>query len=653
MLRKCTIDGRKYPIDQADVLGSGGEAVVVRVKLGKANAAVKIYHKIDAARIRKLRDFIALPPFPKNVYAPLRLVYDAGGRKVVGFAMNLAPRGNEVVQMLASKSFRKANPAYHSQFVTDLFINGHSAVEGMHARGVVVGDFNDLNVMFRSTDFLFIDVDSFQFGSHPCMVATENFLAPELFNTNLSAGPHFKPEHDWYAFLAMYIRSLLLVHPYGGVHKDYRTIPQRALARVVAFDDGVKYPKPAYSPDLLNDALFGLIDRMFKKGERFPVPVEILREYRDSLVQCNSCSTMHPAERSSCPQCATINMQQVQRRVKVVAGPGRMTVHSEILLETPGNFIWHRVSGKTVLAIAHEGGMYALYRKELGGSEIRQELFAPKRTKVKFDMFGGRYLVVSQDSSDGETLILDVSGNTPKGVHKTIVADYEGDRVFACSRDHMLRVYGGTLFRGDIHPVNRTFSEVGLGGMMKNQTWITASPMNDLVFGFQRFFGELNYFLYRFDRRDTGERYDVQLPRLDDGESIIDTSVQFAATSLLFMMKTEIRGRTYTRVFVIHRDNGDVLAKYRVEALSSDTHRNIHGKAFAKPSGSHGVILHPTDDGVVQEVLDAAGAGKQTLLTETEQFVAETDKLTQFGDGILVVGDRLVSKLTVNYHGTS
>lgn len=647
MLRKCTIDGQKYPIDQADVLGSGGEAVVVKVKLGRANAAVKIYHKIDAARIQKLKDFIALPPFPKNVYAPLKLVYDAAGRKVVGFVMNLAPRGNEVVQRLASKSFRKANPACNSRFVTDLFINGHSTVEEMHSRGVIIGDFNDLNMMFRSTDFLFIDVDSFQFGNHPCMVATENFLAPELFNMNLSTGLHFKPEHDWYAFLAMYIRSLLLVHPYGGTHKDYRTIPQRALARVIAFDDGVKYPKPAFSPDLLNDDLFGLIDRMFKKGERFPVPVETLREYRNSLVQCNSCSAMHPAERSSCPQCATINMQQVQRRVKVVGSPGKMTVHSEILLETPGNFIWHRVSGKTVLAIAHEGSMYALYRKELGGSEIRQELFVPKRARVKFDMFGGRYLVVSQDSSDEETLILDVSGSIPQGVHKTLVAGYEGDRVFACSRNHMLRAFGGTLFRGDIHPMNRTFSEVGLGGVMKNQTWITASPMNDLVFGFQRFFGEMNYFLYRFDRRDTGERYDVQLPRLDDHESIIDASVQFAATSILFMMKTEISGRTYTRVFVIHRDNGDVLVNYRVEALSSDTHRNIHGKAFAKPSGSHGVILHPTDDGVVQEVLGATGVGKQTLLTETEQFVAETDKLDQFGDGILVVGDHLVSKLTM------
>ena len=131
---------------------------------------------------------------------------------------------------------------------------------------------------------------------------------------------------------------------------------------------------------------------------------------------------------------------------------------------------------------------------------------------------------------------------------------------------------------------------------------------------------------------------------LEDDESILDASFRFSGSSILLLLKTEIKGKTFTRVFII-RENV-IKYHYRVDAISSDTHRNIHGKAFVMSPGN-GVILHPTDEGVVQEVINAQGKRQLSLMTETEQFVSDSDTIDQFRDGLLVTGDKTINYLTI------
>ena len=137
------------------------------------------------------------------------------------------------------------------------------------------------------------------------------------------------------------------------------------------------------------------------------------------------------------------------------------------------------------------------------------------------------------------------------------------------------------------------------------------------------------------------------MPELDDNESILDVSIEFAATSLLFMMKTEIKGTTFTRVFVVDFF-GKVISNYRLQSLPSDTHRNIHGKAFAKPSDTCGMVLHPTDDGIVQGTLEATKVTQEVLLSESEQFISDEDNISLYRKGILVASDKLLSYLILS-----
>lgn len=646
MIRTVIVNGHKYSIDQQNVLGTGGEATVVRVNDSGGSWAVKIYHTADFARVEKIKAFVGSSlSLPTNVYAPQHLAFDTK-KKIVGFAMNLIPKGYEVVQMLSSKKFRRANPAFNSQFVTDLFIGDYETTESLHAANIVIGDNNDLNKMFdmRSPQSAFIDVDSFQIGRFPCMVGTETYLDPSLFNIDLSAKCHFKTEHDWYAFWAMYIKSLIMVHPYGGVHNQYRSIPQRALAKVTIFDSSVKYPKSALNIDLLSDALKGITERIFARGERFKPDIAILREYRDSLVECKSCGTWHPGEQNHCPQCSTINTQQIQRQVNVVKAPGNRTVNCEQMLSTPGNFVWSKLHGSEVYAIAREGSEYVLYAKSRNVNR-RLPLFPTNGTNPRFDLFAGRYLVVSKDQLNSGITVYDTSG-TLREMEQSVCDQFHGRRTFACSKDHLVRARNGVLYRGSVDPILKKYMETKLFDVMQNQTWFVASPLDGTIFGFERFFSNMSVFVVRFENNRTF-RHDVKMPQFDQHETILSVSVRFAVTSVLFLMKTEIKGKTYTRVFVIKINGGDIISHYRVEALSSDTHRNIHGKAFGKPSGMNGIILHATDDGVVQEIIGANRIDKQSLLSETEQFVAEGDSLSQYQSGILVAGDSTINYLTI------
>lgn len=653
MVRTVVIDGKKYQIDQLHVLGSGGEATVVQVN----SWAVKIYHKINSARVEKLRDFVQKSPgLPQNVCAPQHLVHDSTGRKVIGFAMRCMSRGqHEVVQMLSSKKYRRTNPKYNSRFITDLFIADYKTTEQLHSASIIIGDNNDLNKMFDlyKPVPIFIDVDSFQFNNYPCMVATEAYLDPALYNVDLGSKCYFNALHDWYAFWAMYIKSLIMVHPYGGVHNQYRSIPQRALHRVTIFDSSVRYPKAGLNIDILSDDLKAVTERIFAKGDRLKPEMELLREYRDSLIKCGSCLTLYPGERNSCPQCSTVNTQQIQRRVNVVQAPGKRTVNVQELLFTLGNFVWFKQYRHKIFAIAREqriggaGGppqVYSLHCRD-GTQIIRQDLMAANGINPRFDMFGGRYLVVNTDQSDNKITIYDTQGKLTK-IDEKLCDDFHGRRMFACSKDHLMRIQNGFLHRGYVHPTLKTYVELQVFGFMKNQTWFVASPIDTSIFGFQRFFNNMQFFMMRFDRKKQ-EQHTINLPSLEQNESILSVSVRFAVSSILFLMKTEIRGKTYVRVFVIHLDDGHLISHYRVESLPSDTHRNIHGKAFAKPSGTNGFILHPTDDGIVQETIGNNRIENQTLLGETEQFVADGDSVLQYQQGIIVVGDKTVNYLTI------
>ncbi len=160
LVRKVVvIDNKKVKLDPSQTLGVGGQATVVQ----SGSHAIKLYHQPSTSFAEKLTDFLKLGSLPKTVCGPRKLVYDSSGRTVVGFAMDALSPQYEVMQMLASKKYRRLHPALNAETVTDILLSGYDTIIDLHKMGVIIGDNNDLNAMFWKSRMVYLDADSFQF----------------------------------------------------------------------------------------------------------------------------------------------------------------------------------------------------------------------------------------------------------------------------------------------------------------------------------------------------------------------------------------------------------------------------------------------------------------------------------------------------------
>jgi H/ACA ribonucleoprotein complex subunit 3 len=620
---EVVVNKQRIKLGKRDVLGAGGEATIFRNK----NQALKIYFDPTSGRAAKLKDLLLISPqLPSNVIGPLDLVFDARGQKIIGFTMKLLPPDHEIVARLSNKSYRIRHNL-STKKVTQLFIRAHKTLSEIHAKGLVVGDLNDLNEVFQGQEIFFIDVDSFQFGRYPCLVATEKFLDPNLYGKDFSKQPCFKPENDWYSFAVLLFQSLLLVHPYGGIHPQLKQITQRAKQRITVFDSGVIYPKVGYSPEILSDELLETFFQYFKKGQRGLFPLVELEAYQDSLVKCPSCEAFYPAQRNNCPQCTARNIMIIKLATSVKG------CRVETLIETSGRIIFFQILGTTLYALADEDGLTVLYCKEPGRPALRKELF---RTipGAGYGLMDG-YLIISPEPTKKELMVIDIKKARPEGVFKTTTELFAGKRaVFGASQNYLYRIAGGMLMRGEIK--NKELIERVIAQVMLDQTWFAVSPNpefdKETVFGFSRIFQEHRWFLI-----SPKGQFEVKIPPLEKNEEFTDLDVKFSANSLLLLRKTRQAGQDFVHIETISLESGKIFVSYRIKV--TDLYSNIHGQAYQA-----GIILHPTDRGVVREKISDR---VQTTFTDTEQFVGEGDTLYPYERGILVVKEDRVIQLTL------
>lgn len=606
------IDSKRVKLNDRSVIGVGGEATVFRHK----GQAVKIYAAPTPERGQKLKAMSALV-LPSAVIAPQDVVYDERGRQIVGFTMRLLDAGSTEIRKLSTKNTR-AQMGITGRDVAGLFLHAHATLRALHAQGVVVGDLNDLNLMFSGHEVAYIDADSFQFGIYPCIVGTEAFLDPALYGVDLSKGCTFKPENDWYSFAVLLFKSLLLAHPYGGVHPSLHLLTARAQARVSVLDSSVQYPRIAYPPDILSDDLAQVFHEVFTQGQRDIFPERTLQDYSANLTACPSCGITYPSNRARCPICSTV---QPITHVPMSA--------ARTLLHTNGAIVAWSVSGETIRAVAYEGDRAALYTVMPHGAPRRTALFEALPNAAYH--FMGDMLVVSP--GDGDALfIVDTGGAAASGVHQTTTGLYSGRTpIFGANERSLYRLAGGYLMRGTMQ--YGQWVEQPVLAISEGQTWLRVAPDAERVFGCFRITTTHASGLendYRFWLLDSTTHIDIVLPPLDAGEWLIDMEVKFASASLLLARHTAYNGAERVRLDEIAFD-GRVLTS------------TISSTGDFEPLGAHayarGVVLLATDSGIIQQKLDT---GARRTFTQTEPFVRHGGALHPYTGGLIAISDNRI-----------
>ncbi len=265
-------------------LGSGGEGAVYEIA-GDTRRVAKIYHQpATPEKAEKLRSMAELASIDLTAIAswPLEVVCEGSRNRVRGIVLPRIDNHDEVHKLYSPAHRKIEYPDKDWSFLAHVAMNCCAAFDAIHAKGHVIGDVNQGNVLVsqRGTVFL-IDCDSFQVHARgrrfSCDVGVPQFTPPELQGQNFR-GLARSVNHDRFG-LALVIFHLLLMgrHPFAGRYLGKGDMPiEQAIAEFrYAFSRHAAKLEMAAPPNTLpidhvTPRLAPLFERAFGRGGEQP-----------------------------------------------------------------------------------------------------------------------------------------------------------------------------------------------------------------------------------------------------------------------------------------------------------------------------------------------------------------------------------------------
>jgi H/ACA ribonucleoprotein complex subunit 3 len=617
------INRKKIRLLPRDAIGKGGEADVYKLDKNKAVKVFKLPEHPDyenspleqqaaGERIHehqlKLRQFPS--NLPKNVVKPEELATDKLENQILGYTMTYLDKATPLFKY-SDRNFR-SNSGVNNQIITEIFLNLHSIIKQIHQVQVVMGDFNDLNILIRGNEPYLIDADSYQFGQFLCRVYTSRFVDPLLCNPQENQPilnlPH-NENSDWYAFAVMLMQCLLFVNPYGGVYKPKN--PQnnivhtaRSLKRITIFNSEVKYPKPALPYNLLSDDLLQYFHRCFEKDQRGEFPRHIL----DNLTwrKCQQCGLEYAQK--NCPNCTHITP------IKSITGVIiRGKVSCTNIYETQGVILAVRLQEK-LRWLVYEGGKF---KREDGRVIFAGDL----DTQTKFWLDRELTLIGKQE----QVIII----NSQDKIERIATDSYNNLPMFDYNEKGYYWLNNGQLLK------QGKLGQEYIGDVLENQTqfWVGGK----FGFGYYRA-GNLQVG-FVFDSERQGINDQVKLPNL--GGQIIETNSIISNNLCWFFISISQQSKLINRVLVME-PNGKIIAQQQVDKNSNSWLTNIHGHCAV-----NNFLLAVTDEELVRLEIENNQIVKTKEFPDTESFVDSNSQLIPSKEGIYIVKENSIKLIEI------
>ncbi|WP_017297534.1 hypothetical protein [Nodosilinea nodulosa] len=627
------INGKKVRADPSRAIGKGGEADVFQLD---STTALKLFkppnhadyqglrHEQQAARDRIQIHQQKLAHFPQNlparVISPKALATDKAG-KTIGYTMPLLQHTDALLRY-GERSFRQRGIS--AQTVVQVFQDLHDTVAKLHFHQVVIGDFNDLNVLVRGTEAHLIDADSFQFGAFPCRVFTARFVDPLLCDPTaplpmLQGVP--SADSDWYAFAVMLMQCLLFVDPYGGVYKPKDLTQKvvqgaRSLHRITVFHPEVRYPKPAIPYTVLPDDLLHYFHQVFERDLRGEMPRSLLDNLR--WTQCLTCGRDHA--RSVCPHC-----HQHSASPAAVATTVRGTVTATRLFQTEGVILHATVAQGQLRWVYHDRGQF---RREDGSALLQGDLAPNLRWRLQ-----------------GETTLLGYQGqivafHPDQPPQRTAVESLGSAALLETNAGATYWIAQGQLLCQSFPPASRD-APARIGDVLPHQTRFWVGPRFGLGF-YQA--GNLRV-AFVFDAHRPGLNDRVQLPPWPG--QLIRATCTLSQDYGWLVLTTQAQGQIHYRCVVMAPDG--TIAATAQAASGTDHWLAVIGDRAAPAPGCAiaNFLLAATDDGIIRIELRGGQLVQTKTFSDTEPFVDSSCQLLPASQGLYVVKAREILRLAI------
>ncbi|MDR2191227.1 MAG: hypothetical protein LBP53_08975 [Candidatus Peribacteria bacterium] len=610
------------PLTSLQEIGAGQEAVVYAIGGG---LVAKLYRQPNdpyyagssseqqAAKIRLslIRQKLSAFPsgLPANVIGPKALLTDSQG-EIVGYVMSFIKA--ETLLTYGDLQFRESKNISNNE-IRDIFIHLHQTLKAVHQHGVVIGDFNDMNILVKGNEAYWIDTDSWQFEGFLSTMYTEKFVDPLLCGLQNGIWTMTKPHNpfgDWYAFNALLFKTLLFVDPYGGVYKPNDTSKRvkqqlRPKNRITVFHPEVIYPKHAYDYKVLPEKLMQHFEEVFIHDRRGEFPLQLLSSMHWQT--CPKCGIQHA--RMHCPICS------VGIIIPIAVSSGNIQVHE--VFKTVGVIMSVAFHNGKLCYLYHENGEYKRETSEIiCTGELDRELhFALQGSAT---VFAKATTVQYCKNGTMSKLSVDCVGNVP---------------IFSTTENDLFWVVNGVIQHANPLGLEYTPTKVGEGIADQTLIWSGAS----FGFGMYKAGHILQGFIFEKGRRVINDS--LQLPFIK-GE-IIDAKCYLSETRAWLLLSTKYQAK-YINHCIILNAQGKVLLDITNEQGDTSWLDQIKGK-----SAVGGFLFCPSNDGVIRLSIDASGNLETKVFSDTASYVNQYSQLIVSPQGIYVVSKQKINLISI------
>ena len=253
----------KISLGQNEYKAQGGQGTVYV----KSGLAYKVYHEADKmipeGKIIELAA-IGIP----TVLAPHDILYTTK-MQPIGFTMPFV-ENTEYLTKIFSRGFKDSN-GISNEMVVSLVTKMQSILSELHSKGIVVGDYNEMNFLVDKTFTVpyHIDVDSYQTKSFPC-----NAIMDSVRDRRLPFGK-FDEMSDWFSWAIVTFQMYTGIHPYMGKHPNFKSteLDARMKQNISVFDPEVRIPKSCQDFTVIPKSHLDWYRKVFCDGYRSVPPM--------------------------------------------------------------------------------------------------------------------------------------------------------------------------------------------------------------------------------------------------------------------------------------------------------------------------------------------------------------------------------------------
>jgi DNA-binding helix-hairpin-helix protein with protein kinase domain len=325
-------NGQPVSFSLAATLGVGGEARIFAVADAPGLAA-KVYHRPMREHAAKLVAMLANPPEDPmasqgqvSIAWPTDLLVSVDGSdQVMGFLMPRVTEMHPIIDFYHPKTRRKKHPLFSYQYLLRTARNLATCVSALHARGYVIGDLNESNILVGESALVsLVDTDSFQVPDphngqvYRCRVGKPEFTPPELQSVKF-AWVDRRPEQDLFGLGVLFFQLLMEgIHPFAGRHAGPGESPpleERIAAGFFPYGPSQSsgtLPMPtAPQFEMLDPRLRDLLIRCFVDGHSDPSSRPSAQSWQLALLEAESSLTAcsvndqhrYGSHLAACPWC--------------------------------------------------------------------------------------------------------------------------------------------------------------------------------------------------------------------------------------------------------------------------------------------------------------------------------------------------------------